>query len=61
MGRAGPDEGGPRPAVYARLRQQAERRTPVLNAPKYAKWVGWGVIAGIGAMLLVIAERANPW
>lgn len=61
MGRTGPDEGGPRPQVYARLRAQAEGRTPVLNAPRYAKYVGWVVIAAIGGVLFIVADRANPW
>lgn len=61
MGRTGPDEGGPRPQVYARLRAQAERRTPVLNAPTYARYVGWLVIAAIAGVLFVIADTANPW
>jgi hypothetical protein len=47
--------------VYARLRAQAERRTPLLNAPGYARYVGWMLIAAIAGVLFVIADRANPW
>jgi hypothetical protein len=47
--------------VYARLRAQAERNTPVLTSPEWARWFGWAVIAAIAGMLIVIAESANPW
>ena len=61
VGRGGPDEGGPRPQVYARLRAQAERRSPVLRTSDGARWFGWAVIAAIAGMIIVIAESANPW
>lgn len=54
-------EGGPRPAVYARLRMQAQRQTEPLRPGRWVRWAGWGLIAGIAIVILNIALTAHPW
>ncbi|HJZ60852.1 MAG TPA: hypothetical protein VKD47_01720 [Miltoncostaeaceae bacterium] len=56
-----PDRGAGEPGVYARLHADAEVREPRGPAPRWARAAGWLIAAGIVAVVIVIALRANPW
>jgi hypothetical protein len=56
-----PQEGGPRPQVYARLAHEAEDRLPPRPAPRWARPAGWLIAAALVVTVVVAAVRVHPW
>jgi hypothetical protein len=56
-----PAEGGPRPQVYARLANEAERRALIRRAPAWSVWAGRLLVVAIIVMVFVVAVRIQPW
>jgi hypothetical protein len=54
MARTDSPDGGPRPHVYARLAIEAEDRAQIATTPRWARPVGWGLVALI-ALVVVLA------
>jgi hypothetical protein len=52
---------GPRPQVYARLAHDAERRLAGYAPPRWARLVGWLIVAALVAGVVVAALRVQPW
>ena len=55
----GSDDLGPRPAVYARLRADAERRWEPRTPPRWSTPAGWAIRIAI-AIAIGIAIKGGP-
>jgi hypothetical protein len=47
--------------VYARLAHDAERRLAGHTPPRWARLVGWLIVAALVAGVVVAAWRVQPW
>jgi hypothetical protein len=54
---ADPDRG--RPAVFARLRREAERRLEPRQPGPGVRWVGWAIALALLALVVVLALQAG--
>jgi|GEM_PF-4019978 len=50
-----PSDGGPRPHVYARLATDAEDRAQTHISPRWARPVGWALVALIALVVVLSA------
>ena len=48
------------PEILSRLRRDADRRLEEPVAPRWARPVGWLIVAAIVAIVLIVVIRANP-
>jgi uncharacterized protein involved in exopolysaccharide biosynthesis len=55
-----PTPHGPRPAVFARLRDEAEVKLDRREPPRIARWLGWALCLAIAAGVVVAAIRSAP-
>lgn len=52
-----PSDGGPRPHVYARLAHDAEERAQPHVSPRWARPVGWLIVAAIVVLIVLAAAK----
>jgi hypothetical protein len=56
-----PDDRETPPAVYARLREDAETRALQRSPSRAVRWLGWALSAAILAVVILTVLRASPW
>jgi hypothetical protein len=56
-----PDDRETPPAVYARLREDAETRALQRSPSRTVRWLGWALSAAILAVVILTVLRASPW